>query len=180
MIPLSRFSLARFILLFIPFLLTACWEKDDPTPKRETRDIYGSWILQYIELPQENGQVTRVDGQNIRLNLANISTYQQSNEPFAYDLTGTLPVNQYHGRYATTGSPIVPTEPQSLVLDVKVLVSTKVGGPEQQMQLEHLYLRALEEVSLATISKNSELVLTSRYQSAKLVFLPSELCSLPK
>ncbi|ALI98220.1 hypothetical protein DC20_03520 [Rufibacter tibetensis] len=158
-------------MLLVIFLVSGCWEKDDPRPK----------VLQYIELPKEGGGTTRVEGQNIRLNLTNVSTYQQSNEPFAYDLNGTLPVNHYFGRYSVTGSPIVPSEdPQTVVLDVRQVGSTKIGVSGKLLQLELLYLQALEEVNLATLSKEGGLVLHSRYQNAKLVYLSAELCSLPE
>ncbi|WP_190300250.1 META domain-containing protein [Rufibacter hautae] len=161
-------------------LLTGCWEKDDPVP--EDKDIFGSYVLQYIELPQEGGGVTRVEGQNIRLNLTNISTYQQANEPFAYDLNGDMLVNQYFGRYTIIGAPVVPTDdPQDQVLEVRQVGSTKVGGTPEQMQLENLYLNALEEVNLSRLSNNgNQLVLHSRYQNARLFFVSPEYCSLPR
>ncbi|WP_210487572.1 META domain-containing protein [Rufibacter aurantiacus] len=177
--PLKKlFPLLTVSLLLV--LLTGCWKKDDPVP--EDKDLFGSYVLQYIELPQEGGGVTRVEGQNIRLHLTNVSTYQQANEPFAYDLNGDMLVNQYFGRYNITGAPIVPSDdPLDQVLEVRQVGTTKVGGTPEQMALEELYLSALEEVNLSRLSNNgNQLVLHSRYQNARLFFVSPEYCSLPQ
>lgn len=160
-------------------MLSSCWEKEkQPTPNRT--NVYGSWELSYIELHEEGekdsqptGKVKKIAGKNIRLNLTQESAQQQANEPWGYKLNGTTRANLYFSRYSITGSPIVPgDDPASHVVKIGPIGSTKVGASLEEMELEHLYYQALENAYLCDISKDNQLIIWSKYQSAKLVFKP--------